>query len=691
MAAGVWQTVAMLLAPQSVSARRTLRARGPVAALAALWILTTVAYISAPFLQGLRGQYVEGLDSSGPAAHTARDREMSTTWILFRWWFMAPQTFNVRWTGYLIIDRPGLYTFQIISDDESQFRIGQQPVIDAPEGSHVAAGTIQLDRGAHRVLLESYQRGGPYSFEWSWARDGEPLTPVPPSALSITRREPWVVDLMRALPWLWRVVTMSGAIAALWMAYQSNWLRRSAPGQRVRIAIALVFFSALAAFYVIAATEHARRVNTSKARADQSGYLRDAQEVYANWHGQEPWRMVGMRNRMPLYAAYQALFWDPHQSNDEFFERAKIWNIRLSLALLIVLGSAFFLLLPPLLATNLTLVVAFGVFIFKAGYTQSELLFYSLFFFTFLACCQLFRRTVAPPRLVLRGVAAGALAGLAHLTKAAALPLVVIFAVVYGGREIAFFIGRRSPNGAAAGGAARAHARWRLAAGMAMLLAFVATVYPYIATNKRVFGQYFYNVNTTFYVWYDDWASASVGTRGHGDESGWPNLPASEIPSMSKYLETHTVPDILGRFAGGAQDMVVRSYDTFWYAKYVLLYLVLAVALIAANARAAAAMIAANRALFTFLVLYAGVYLAATAFYAPISGTGTTRFLLAHVMPLLFTLSYFFASPPFRETRWSMAGVTITPTHVHLLVLVTIGLDLTFTLWPRLMSTYGGF
>ena len=35
---------------------------------------------------------------------------------------------------------------------------------------------------------------------------------------------------------------------------------------------------------------------------------------------------------------------------------------------------------------------------------------------------------------------------------------------------------------------------------------------PYLSTSKRVFGQYFYNVNSTFYMWYDDWPHASVGT-----------------------------------------------------------------------------------------------------------------------------------------------------------------------------------
>jgi hypothetical protein len=609
-----------------------------------------------------------------------------------RWWFMVPDAFRARWTGYLIVERSGLYTFQTISNGVSQLTIGREMVVDNPgaPGANGSTGTIRLERGAHRILLESVQRNGPYVFEWAWSRDGDPLTPVPGLALSEHRRDPLVASIMRWLPSLWLAMTVVCALP-FGLAAASYWRGRSrhlSGRDWIRLAGCSVAIAALATFYVLGATEHARRVNISKARADQSGYLRDAQEVYANWHGQEPPGLVGMRNRMPLYAAYQALFWDPAMTNDEFFEHAKIWNIRLSLVLLLVLGIACFHQLPRLIAANLLLIAAFGWFIFKAGYTQSELLFYTLFFLTFLGCCHLLRPS-SRPRLLLASLT-GIVAALAHLTKAAALPLVVIFIVVWVGRELALTAARPAAGGGH-GGAAASIAAGRWAAGAVMLIAFLVVLYPYISTNKRLFGQYFYNVNTTFYVWYDDWATVSGGTILHGDDSGWPGLPPSEIPSMGKYLRTHSISTILERFAGGAQDMIVRSYQTHGYLKYMVLYVAFAAALVAANRRATVTMIAGHQPLFAFLLLYAVVHLLAIAFYSPISGTGTTRFLLAHAMPLMFTLSYFFARRPFRDTTWVVAGVTATPAHFHLLVLVTIGLDLSFTLWPRLMSTYGGF
>jgi hypothetical protein len=456
------------------------------------------------------------------------------------------------------------------------------------------------------------------------------------------------------------------------------------------LAARVALLAGLAAFYLLGATEHARVVNTSKARGDQSGYLWDAEQIYANWHGQNPPVLVGERNRMPLYAAYQALFYDSRLSDPEFFEVAKTWNIRLSLVLLALLCVVFSWHLPPIISTNLTLIVAFGYFVFKAGYAQAELLFYFLFFLTFLALCHLLRHRGSGSGLLL-GILAGSLAALAQLTKAAMLPLVAIYLAVYVVREAVLLVRDWRREEASARPRALVQFAWRAGAGALVVICFVGVLYPYVSTSKRVFGQYFYNVNTTFYVWYDDWPQASVGTIKHGDAVGWPTLPPEQLPGMRKYWKGHTFKQILDRLRGGFEDIVVRSYRTYWYLKYVALYAAFALAVIATNWRAFARLVRERAAIFLFMSLYGAAYLCAVAFYSPVSGTGTTRFLLAHVAPLMFVLSCFLARPPFRLTQWTVGGVTVTLAHFHLLVLVTIGLDLTFALWPRLMTTYGGF
>src|SRR5207302_5269504 len=100
----------------------------------------------------------------------------------------------------------------------------------------------------------------------------------------------------------------------------------------------------------------------------------------------------------------------------------------------------------------------------------------------------------------------------------------------------------------------------------------------YLAANKRAFGSYFYNVNTTFYVWYDDWPQASTGTIKHGDGVGWPDMPVDELPSASRYWREHTIEQIARRVAGGFHDMFDRSYNTYWYLKYLTLYTLIALA-----------------------------------------------------------------------------------------------------------------
>jgi hypothetical protein len=436
---------------------------------------------------------------------------------------------------------------------------------------------------------------------------------------------------------------------------------------------------ALAGFYLAGATAHARRVNTFKARGDQSGYLWDAENVYANWHGRRPATLIGERNRMPLYAGFQALFYSPSMSDDEFFVVGKTRNIYLSLALLAALALILSRYLAPLPATNLILIVAFGYFVFKAGYVQSELLFYFLFFIAFLFLFEILARDLEPWGLFWRAAAAGTAAALAHLTKAAMLPLVAIFLIVLSMDALAW---RRSGS----------RRTWsRLAAAAVVAAAFLAVLSPYIRTNKRVFGQYFYNVNTTFYVWYDTWPQASIGTIKHGDGVGWPDMPVEELPSASRYWREHTVGQIGRRIAAGLWDMVDRSYRTYWYFTYVAIYLAFAVALLLKRRTAWVDLARAHPAALMFLVAYALAYLIGIAFYEPVSGTGNSRFLLAHILPLLFVLSLFFSLEPFRNTEWTVAGANVGVRHFHFLVNAMLTFDLLFTLWPRLMNTYGGF
>jgi hypothetical protein len=191
-------------------------------------------------------------------------------------------------------------------------------------------------------------------------------------------------------------------------------------------------------------------------------------------------------------------------------------------------------------------------------------------------------------------------------------------------------------------------------------------------------------------VWYDDWPSASVGTYSHGDGVGWPTLPADQIPTWRTYLRDHTVGQIAGRFATGFLEMITVSYTRLWYFKALMLYGVLGLALVVSARPAFVSLVRAKPSLLLFLALYAMGYVAAVSFYHPISGT-TLRMLLAHVAPFLYAVSRLSARAPFREVRWQLGGVAVTPTHAHLLILATLLLDVVFVVWPRLMGEFAGY
>lgn len=455
------------------------------------------------------------------------------------------------------------------------------------------------------------------------------------------------------------------------------------------VALGVALCLGLVWFYVSAATTHARTVNLIKSRGDQTGYLVDAKRIYSNWHGGTHY-MIGERMRMPAYPACLALLYSPSMSDDAFFEAAREWNIWLSLALLAGLGGLFVQWLPPLPAANLTLVVAFGYFIFKAGYSQPELLSYAVFFAMFASCSALLvrPREQAAVRLA---VLAGVLAGATHLTKAVMPPFLGVYVPVYVGQELWALRGtRRQGDAERLAGDVRTAAA-RLGALALMLVAFAAVVFPYISTSKRTFGSYFFNTNTAYYIWYDTGAQARALLLPHTDTRGVIDLPAEQLPTMSTYLATRTPAQIAHRFTDGVKDMAVRAFADTGFGKYLTLYLVAVGAVLVTMRREARVFAQAHAAPLIFITLYAAVFIASTAFFFTISGTGTGRFLLMHATPVLFTLSWLLTREPFARCGWRVGGTTVTVGHVHLLVTATLAMDIAFSVWPRLMTTYGGF
>ena len=245
----------------------------------------------------------------------------------------------------------------------------------------------------------------------------------------------------------------------------------------------------LICLYVNGANQQSHQVNTDMQRMDQSAYM-----AYAKLLAESNYTYVGDRNRMPLYPLLQSLLFEPGLSDEDFFARGKQFNVVLSVGLLIGL---FFILqkyLPFMGAINLILITTFTVFIFKAAFFQAELLFYFLNF----CCFLLMNKMLHQPRWQW-GLLTGVMLGVAHLTKASVMVGLVLFLAVAVLQEgYRFYQQQRSSDTDTL--RAKKQTFMNLVSIACVATMFLVTVSHYIFNSKRVYGSYFYNVNSTFYI-----------------------------------------------------------------------------------------------------------------------------------------------------------------------------------------------
>lgn len=437
----------------------------------------------------------------------------------------------------------------------------------------------------------------------------------------------------------------------------------------------LVVAAALIGLYLYGAERQFDEMNSGPGLIDQDAYMEYAKKLY-KFEFNYPFE----RNRMPLYPSFQALFFDVNETRREFFEAGAWRNVYLSIFLLAGIAWLFrrhFSLFSSLIAL---LITAFTVFVFKAPWFQAELLFYFLTFGLFYLMLALFRR----PSWI-TAVLTGVVAGLAHLTKASILPGLLLFLVIFFAQGVWGYLQRRKETGDSRQSLRVANGVW-LAPLVGII--FLATIFPYIRTSKIHFGQYFYNVNSTFYIWYDSWEEASQGTKAHGDREGWPDMPAEQIPSMGKYLHEHTPEQIGLRFVNGAHMVLDNVIHSYGYFKYLVIYGLLALAGMIWDRRRAVGWAQQHRFMLIFILAYFGAYFVLYAWYAPIAEGN--RLILAQFLPLLFVL---FAAVHgllrhkvvkiFDRTVPVLSGINWG-------MLVILGMDIYFILTQRVGLILGG-
>jgi hypothetical protein len=368
---------------------------------------------------------------------------------------------------------------------------------------------------------------------------------------------------------------------------------------------------------------HARRrtLSTPPSLGDQGAYLGYARHQY-----ESNYTVIEDRNRMPIFPFLLSRVYEPGLSEAQFLTRAQAFNVNLSILLLFLLFLLFRRFFPPWHAVALLMGTAFCVFMYRAINAQAEALFY---FVSFCAFVLLLRMLIAP-RWWLAALG-GATMGLAHLTKASVLPALLVWIAVFAAQIV---WGWRRESGLVS-----SLPRRRAAMLFVVIATFLAVVFPYIQTSKRIYGQYFYNVNSTFVMWCDSSSEGWNFLNEHGNKDQWRSLPPEQLPSPSKYWREHSVRQIADRLMRGSWNLVTQNAMAIGYWKLMAAFVITGAVLVARQRARTRQLLAENPFAVAFCVLFFCAYFVLYAWYQAI--VSDTRFILSIFLPCAFAASLF--------------------------------------------------
>jgi putative heme-binding domain-containing protein len=95
--------------------------------------------------------------------------------------------FALRFTGQLMIDKPGKYTFYIASDDGSRIYLDKELLVnnDGLHGMVEKQATIELPTGPHALIVTYFDNGGGDGLAVNWSGPGFDKQPIPTAKLSV--------------------------------------------------------------------------------------------------------------------------------------------------------------------------------------------------------------------------------------------------------------------------------------------------------------------------------------------------------------------------------------------------------------------------------------------------------------------------------------------------------------------------
>ena len=367
----------------------------------------------------------------------------------------------------------------------------------------------------------------------------------------------------------------------------------------------LLLFIPLGALYLIGAKGNSETFNTSRDAMyanDQKVYLRLAQDLK-----QSGWSLVTPRHRTPGYPYVISPFFSDDLAVEDgskdpvslaWFERARTVSIGLSVVCLIALYFFFRRVFPLVESSLLVASIACLLYVFRAGYTQPELLYWTLNLVLFF----LLMRMLLLPSWRLAAVA-GALSAPTFLVKAGTQPLLLLFVVSFGLKLLWDRF---------AAGTSWRETGVRLAQGALVPVLFIVCLLPYLINSNRVYGEPFYSIYSKYLMWtlpevekndklYVDklktWAvqnaGAGAGVISVDDyraklkilkrKAGQPYVEPDGLPSLGRYFEKQSFAEIVARPKQGIRSTWKRMekyYPSSWQFLKTVLWIALALALI---------------------------------------------------------------------------------------------------------------
>lgn len=331
----------------------------------------------------------------------------------------------------------------------------------------------------------------------------------------------------------------------------------------------LTFLVGLPGFYLVA-TQRAEQFNSEGTRLidrfagdtatdvvfhyDQHVYLNKGRQLRIS-----DYEYVVPRHRMPGYPLLLSLLYseadaypidpdsnDPRKVSAPYFERAKQFNIGLSLALIVILFFFFVRYLPIPESLLITWAIAWLIFVFKAPFVQPEVLFMAL---SLMLVILLWRQIIEPNWT--RGIASAVLLAGTYFVKSALLPLVALYVACFAFARILDFFRQRRNDDSSPSDLRRSFFVGTAQGALVPILGF-ALLSPYLANTWKMHGSPFWSVHSAHYYWLENVQEKKLW-KGLAELSMRGEVPA-EAPSAKRYLAEHTPREILDRFLEGTQD-----------------------------------------------------------------------------------------------------------------------------------------